>query len=59
MKITVNGKEVKADRDTGADLVLVVPPFKAIPNMPPGYVEHSRWTDGTGTITILARREWR
>lgn len=47
MKLTVNGKESLI-----APVSIVVAPLQPIPNLPPGYVEHSRWTDGTGATVI-------
>jgi hypothetical protein len=47
MKITVNGKASAA-----APVTIIVAPLQPVPNIMPGYVEHSRWTDGTGTTTI-------
>lgn len=55
--VTVNGSAVgegmKHERVPWC--VIVVPPLKPIPNMPPGYVEHSRWHDGSGHTTIIAK----
>lgn len=56
MNVKVNGHTINTDRDNGADLILVVPPLKPVPNIPAGYLEHSRWTDGAGATTITARR---
>jgi hypothetical protein len=47
MKLLVNGKE-----SSPAPVTIVVAPLHEIPNLPPGYEEVSRWTDGTGTTTI-------
>jgi hypothetical protein len=47
MELIVNGK-----RNDPAPVTIVVAPFQPIPNLPPGYIEQSRWTDGTGTTTI-------
>ena len=47
MEIKVNGKASKA-----APVTLVVAPLEAIPNLPPHFIEQSRWTDGTGTTVI-------
>ncbi len=46
-ELRINGKI-----SSPAPLTLVVAPFKPIPNLPPGYQEVSRWTDGTGTTAI-------
>jgi hypothetical protein len=46
-KITINGKA-----STPAPVTIIVAPLQQIPNLPPGYYEVSRWTDGTGTTAI-------
>lgn len=47
MEIRINGKV-----STPAPLTIIVAPLHEIPNLPPGYYEHSRWRDGTGTTSI-------
>jgi hypothetical protein len=47
MRIEVNGKHVSP-----APVIVIAAPLQPIPNLPPGYIEKSRWTDGTGTTTI-------
>jgi len=47
MKLLVNDKASAL-----APITIVVAPFHEIPNLPPGYRESSRWTDGTGTTVI-------
>lgn len=45
--IVVNGKPVLE-----APVTIVVAAYRGVPNLPPGYVESSRWTDGTGVTVI-------
>lgn len=47
MKLLVNGK-----LSMQAPVTIVVAPLHEVPNLPTGYYEVSRWTDGTGTTTI-------
>jgi hypothetical protein len=47
MELLVNGKS-----SAQAPVTVIVAPFHAVPNLPSGYYEVSRWTDGTGTTTI-------
>ena len=47
MKLRVNDKVVAS-----APVTIIVAPLHPIPNLPVGYVEVSRWTDGTGTTAI-------
>lgn len=46
-ELLVNGKV-----STPAPVTVVVAAHHGVPNLPPGYREISRWTDGTGTTTI-------
>lgn len=47
MELLVNGK-----RSTPAPVSIIVAPYQSIPNLPPGYIEESRWTDGAGATVI-------
>ena len=43
MTISINGKT-----STPAPVTIIVAPYQQVPDLPPGYYEVSRWTDGAG-----------
>lgn len=45
--ITVNGKPVEK-----APVTIIVAPYTPMPNLMPGYYEHSRVIDGTGATIV-------